>query len=251
MATESKDGKPSARAASLPRRVYKAVTVVPREADGTFAVMLDARPARTPGKAPLALPSRAMAEAVAAEWQAQGERIDPATMPLTRLVNSVIDGVRGREGQVRADIVRYAGSDLVCYRAETPRELVSLQAAHWDPVLAWARRSLSASFAVAAGVMPVGQPEAATAAVARALAAHDAFALGALHVMTTLTGSALLALAHAEGQLTCEAAWGAAHVDEDFQISQWGEDWEAADRRRRRWQEMQAASRLLELAGGG
>jgi chaperone required for assembly of F1-ATPase len=251
VAQESENGRPSPRAASLPRRVYKAVTVVSGAADGSYAVMLDGKPARTPGKAPLALPSRALAEAVAAEWQAQGERIDPATMPLTRLVNSVIDGVRGREGQVRADIVRYAGSDLVCYRTEAPQELVRRQAAHWDPVLAWARRSLSASFTTAAGLMPVPQPEAATAAVARALAAHDAFALGALHVMTTLMGSALLALAHAQGELTCEAAWGAAHVDEDYQISQWGEDWEAAARRRRRWVEMEAASRLLELVGGG
>jgi chaperone required for assembly of F1-ATPase len=249
MATAGKQGHPSARAASLPRRVYKAVAVAPAGADGAFAIMLDGKPARTPARLPLAVPTRALAEAVAAEWQAQGERIDPATMPLNRLVNSVLDGVRGREGEVRADIVKYAGSDLVCYRAATPDELARRQAEHWDPVLAWAREALSASFATAAGLMPVGQPEAATSAVARSLAHHDAFALGALHVMTTLMGSALLALAHAQGRLGLEAAWAAAHVDEDFQISQWGEDAEAAARRRRRWAEMQAAARLLALLG--
>jgi chaperone required for assembly of F1-ATPase len=204
---------------------------------------------RTPAKALLALPTRALAEAVAEEWSGQREHIDPATMPLTRLANSAIDGVRGREAEVRADIVRYAGSDLLCYRAFEPEELVRRQAELWDPVLAWAREAFGVRFAVAQGLMPRAQPPAATAAIAAALEGFDTFGLAALHVMTTLTGSALLALAQARGRLTAEQAWTAAHVDEDWQIGKWGEDEEAAARRQRRWWEMQAAGRMLALLG--
>jgi chaperone required for assembly of F1-ATPase len=170
-------------------------------------------------------------------------------MPLTRLANSVIDGVVVRAGEVRAGIVKYAGSDLLCYRAEGPAELVRRQAQAWDPVLDWARRVHGAGFAVAQGVMPAEQPAAARAAVAQVLEPYGPFALAALHVMTTLMGSALLALAHAQGRLSAGEAWAAAHVDEDWQISQWGEDAEATAARERRWAEMQAASRLLQLLG--
>jgi chaperone required for assembly of F1-ATPase len=232
----------------LPKRVYKAVAVV--EAGGGFRILLDGRPARTPGKAELALPTRALAEAEATEWEAQGERIDPLTMPLTRLVNSALDGVRGREREVRADICKYAASDLVCYRAPGPQELVRRQAEAWDPVLAWAGEALGAGLVTGKGVVPVAQPPAAGAAIDKALAELEVFALTAHHVMTTLTGSALLALAHGRGRLSVEQAWAAAHVDEDWQISQWGWDAEAEARRDRRWADMQAASRLLKLLAG-
>jgi chaperone required for assembly of F1-ATPase len=202
---------------------------------------------RTPAKGVLAVPSRALAEAIAAEWEAQRDRIDPAAMPLTRLVNSALDGVRGREGEVRAEIAKYAASDLVCYRASEPEELARRQAELWDPVLAWSRGTLGADFRTAEGLMPVAQPEAVHAAVARELAGEGALRLAALHVMTTLMGSALLALAHARGAVSAEAAWSAAHVDEDWQIARWGEDADAAARRQRRWAEMQAASRMLAL----
>jgi chaperone required for assembly of F1-ATPase len=168
-------------------------------------------------------------------------------MPLTRLVNTIIHGVIPRQADVRAEIVKYAGSDLVCYRAEGPEELICRQAESWDPVLAWARATHGADLMVADGIMPVAQPAAATAAIAHALAPHDPFSLAAIHVMTTLMGSALLALAHVDGRLTAEEAWAAAHVDEDWQISQWGEDAEAKARRQQRWAEMRAASRLLAL----
>ena len=233
----------------LPRRFYKSVTV--EAVDAAHRVLLDGKAMRTPAKAMFAAPTRALAEAIAAEWEAQREHIDPAAMPLTRLANSAIDGVRPQVAAVRDDIVKYAASDLVCYRAPQPEALVRRQAESWDPILAWSRDALGASFVVADGIMPVAQPEAATAAVERALAGHDAFALTALHVMTTLTGSAVLALAHARGRLSAEEAWAAAHVDEDWQISQWGEDAEATARRQRRWLEMQAASRLLALGGDG
>ncbi len=212
-----------------------------------YGVTLDGRPVKTPRKAALAVPHRALAEAVAAEWNAQGEHIEPLTMPLTRFINSIIDGVVGHEAKVRAEIVKYAASDLVCYRAEGPQGLVQRQLAAWDRVLAWARRSLNARFVLAEGVMPVAQPPPTLERIAAALEPLDAYRLTSLHVMTTLTGSALLALAHAAGELSATEAWEAAHVDEDWQIQQWGEDAEAAQRRRNRWAEMEAASRLLGL----
>jgi chaperone required for assembly of F1-ATPase len=232
-----------------PKRVYRAASV--EGAPTGFRVLLDDRPARTPARNEVGVPSRGLAEALAAEWAAQGEHIDPATMPLTRLVNSALDGVSGREAEVRAEIVKYAGSDLLCYRASKPQEqeLARRQAAAWDPVLAWARAELNVHLGVGQGVVPVAQPRAATAAIDGVLAGLDPLALTAHHVMTTLTGSALLALAHARGRLTAEEAWAAAHIDEDWQISQWGEDAEAKARRDRRWAEMQAASRLLALLG--
>ena len=263
----------------LPKRFYKAVTVAavsspppcgeglgvggtPRADDlpspppylspascrrHAFRVLLDDKPIRTPAKRDLALPAQALAEAIAAEWAAQTAHIDPATMPLTRIANSAIDDVAGREAEVRADIAKYAGSDLVCYRAQGPEGLVERQCRAWDPILEWARDTLGARFEVATGIMPVAQPDAGRAAVAEALAHLDAFTLAALHVMTALMGSALLALGHAHGRLSADEAWAAAHVDEDWQIRQWGRDAEAEARRERRWAEMQAASRMLSL----
>lgn len=229
----------------LPKRFYKTVSIGPDS--GGFRPLLDGKPVRTPAKNDLLLPSHALAEEIAAEWEAQRVHIDPARMPLTKLANSAIDGVIGREAEVRADIVKYAGSDLIYYRAEGPAELVRSQMHAWDPILAWARETLGASFVVARGIMPVVQKSDAIASVERALGGNDVFRLAALHVMTTLMGSVLLALAHAQGALSAEQAWAAAHVDEDWQITQWGEDAEAKARRDRRWLEMQTASRFLGL----
>lgn len=253
MQDENEPRVPGRDVRPLPKRLYTSVSVESARPSGEeggareFRVLLDGRPVRTPAKGVLAVPSRALAEAIAAEWEAQGDRIDPTTMPLTRLVNSALDGVRGREAEVRAEIAKYAASDLVCYRATEPEGLVRRQTELWDPVLAWSRTALGADFRAGEGLMPVAQPEAARAAIARALAGEDALSLAALHVMTTLTGSALLALAHARGALAVEAAWTAAHIDEDWQIARWGEDAEASARRQHRWAEMQAASQLLAL----
>jgi len=234
-----------ARKVSLPKRFYKEVAV---KDGGRASILLEGKPVRTPGKALLTLPSRALAEAVASEWRAQRERIDPSTMPLTRLANSAIDGVAGREQAVIDDIVRHAASDLLCYRAEGPEALVEAQGKHWDPVLAFAREELKAPLVLAEGIVHVAQPEASLTRIRGEMEGLDPFSLAALHVMTALTGSALLALAVLKGRLSPEEAWEAAHVDEDFQISQWGEDAEAATRRENRWRDFAAAARALALA---
>jgi chaperone required for assembly of F1-ATPase len=235
---------------AFPRRFYKETAA--RERDGAFVLLLDGRVAKTPAANDLALPTLAAARALAAEWAAVGETIDPALMPWTRIVNSAIDGVAGRLASAAEEIAKYAGSDLVCYRASEPEALAHAQAAAWDPVLASAREKLGARFICTEGVVFIEQPEAALAAVKETIArvadsslsAH--FALAALHVMTTLTGSALLALAVAHGELTAIEAWRAAHVDEDFEMQAWGEDVELLRRRARQWQEMEAAANLYE-----
>ena len=227
------------------RRFYKTVEV--REDDGRHALMLDGRGARTPGRNPLSAISRAVMFKIAAEWDRQRETIDPADMPLTRLLNSAIDGVAHTMAETRADILRYAGSDLLCYCAEEPETLAERQHLAFDPVLRWAAESLGARFHVTAGVMHVAQPHSALAAIGAVLdACDDPAALAALSVMTTLTGSALLALAVARGFLSAEAAWRAAHIDEDFQAERWGADSEAIARREARWREFEAAGVVME-----
>jgi chaperone required for assembly of F1-ATPase len=246
-----KDPRASARQATrppLPKRFYAEAAVAER--DGVFVLGLDGRPARTPARNLIAVPTRSLGEALAAEWQAQGEVIDPATMPITRIVNSALDGVAQNRAAVVDDLVRYAGSDLVCYRAGEPERLVAQQAVAWDPVLAFARDSLGARLILSQGVMHVTQPGHAMAAVRAAVEqVASPFAVAALHVMTTLTGSVLIPLALASGQLSPDEAWDAAHVDERFQESLWGEDEEAMDRRRRRRDDFLAAATVYRLAG--
>lgn len=219
------------------------------ERDGAFVLVLDGRPARTPGRQAIATPTRELGDALAQEWLAQGPEIDPASMPLTRLVNSAIDGVATQRAAVIDDLARYAESDLICYRAGGPERLVDAQAAAWDPILDWAYEALGARFVLAEGVMHVGQPEAAVAAVRRAAEAiASPFALAGVHVMTTLSGSVLIALAHALGRLSSTEAWEAAHVDERYQESVWGEDLEALERRKAREADFLAASRVFRLS---
>jgi chaperone required for assembly of F1-ATPase len=231
--------------AALPKRFFAEALV--GEAAGAFVVLLDGRPVRTPGGRVVEAASRALAERLAAEWAAQGDVIDPATMPLTRLVAVALDAVAPNPGPVRAEIVKYAGSDLLVYRAGEPAGLVARQAEHWDPVLVWAREAFGARFVLAEGVMFVAQPPEAVGAVAAEVESYEALGLAALHVMTTLTGSALLALAVARGQLAAETAWRAAHVDEDWNILFWGADEEAQARRSRRWIDMEAAATVATL----
>ena len=229
---------------TLPKRFYTQAHVDLR--DGAHALLLDGKPAKTPGRKPLALPTESAARLVADEWQAQAGQIDPATMPVTRIVNSALDGVAHEIDAVRDEIVKYAGSDLVCYRAAEPEGLAQSQTLLWDPVLAFARDELGARLVLAQGILFVDQPDHAIAAVRRAVEEVDgAIALACLHVMTTLTGSALIALAVARGQMSVEAAWAATHADEDFQMRIWGADSDAIARRQRRWTEMKSAADLL------
>ena len=236
----------AARRAARPilrKRFYKHASTA---TDGKlYAVRLDDKPVRTPAARLLAAPTRSLAEAIAAEWEAQRDVIDPAKMPLTRLANSVIDGVSERSAPVAEEIARYLASDLICYRAGSPRGLVERQAQHWDPILEWGRDVLGARLLLAEGVVHVTQPEAALAAVSAALP-RNPWRLGALNSVTTLTGSALLALALAQGRISADEAWAAAHVDEDWNMEQWGGDELALERRAYRQAELQAAATVLQ-----
>jgi chaperone required for assembly of F1-ATPase len=211
-----------------------------------YAVELDGKPVRTPGRRPVVAPTQLLAESIAAEWEAQREFVDPRAMPLTRLVNSIIDGVADAPEPVADEIAKYLGSDLLLYRADQPERLVARQAQHWDPLIAWARDALGARFVLAEGVVFVRQDEQALAA-ARAAIPPDPWQLGALSSITTLTGSALIALALLHGRLSMEEAWTAAHVDEDWNMEQWGRDELALQRRAFRLEEMQAAATVLDL----
>ena len=225
----------------MPKRFYKDVAFAPL--DGHFALTLDGKKAKTPARHPLAMPDEVLARALCHEWQEQVDIIDPATMPLTRLANVALDRVSQTMDEVRADIAKYAGSDLLCYRAAHPERLADEQLASWNPILEWARQELGAAFALSNSIVHVAQPQAALDAVAKRLAEISSpFAMTALHMVTTLTGSAVLALALEARSFDAQAIWDAAHVDEDFQISIWGEDDEAQIRRKTRRLDYNAAA---------
>jgi chaperone required for assembly of F1-ATPase len=246
------DPMESARRGARPRlrkRFYERAHVG-EGGEAGFAVLLDGKPVATPARRALAAPTAALAEALAAEWDAQKDAIDPARMPLTRLANAVIDAVADAPEAVAAEVAKYLGSDLVCYRAEAPEGLVARQAQAWNPVLAWAREELGARFVPVTGVMFAEQPAEALAAARLGIPAEannmkDIWRLGAVCSITALTGSALLALALSAGALAVDEAWAAAHIDEDWQMQQWGRDEIALARRDFRFAEMQAAATVL------
>jgi chaperone required for assembly of F1-ATPase len=230
----------------LPKRFYKAAGV--SETSGGFAVLLDGKVAKTPAKRLLEFPSRELAESVAQEWERQQVEIDPGTMPMTKLANLALDRVAEKGGETAEEVKRYAASDLVFYRANEPEGLVAQQEKHWEPVLRWARETLDANFILASGVNYVTQPDSAVAAAGKEIDRFaPPFALAALASVTQLTGSALIALMLAHGRLTSVQAWNAAHVDEDWNARQWGEDAEAAARRALRLAEFEAAAKMLSL----
>lgn len=236
--------------APLPKRFYAAVTTAVASnaaaPDGGYCIQLDGRAIKTPRKTTLCVPSLELAETIACEWHAQTFHIDPSTMPVTRLANTTLDAVVPNLAAVRADIVDFSGTDALCYRAEGPAALTDLQAATWDPILDWAAQAIDARFVTQIGIVHVAQPRETLAAMADAMERFCPWQIAALHVMTTITGSALLAFAVAERSLTLDAAWAAAHVDEDWQITTWGTDDEALARRHLRWLEMQSAAKVLE-----
>lgn len=228
-------------APELPKRFYKAASIE-SGADG-FHLFLDGRAAKTPAKKPLAVSYRPFADQIAREWSDQVEHINPAHMPYTRLANSAIDGVCAELDAVASEIANFANSDLLFYRASRPEDLVQLQQQHWDPVLAYVRETYSAKFVLAEGMMFVEQPTASVEKIAQAVQAFQSnfLALAGLQVMTAISGSVLVALGAATGFLSAEEAWAAAHVDEDWNISEWGNDEEAEARRAYRWNEFQVA----------
>jgi chaperone required for assembly of F1-ATPase len=231
--------------AALPKRFYKEVTTA--EEEGGHVVKLDGRSVRTPAGAVLALPTAAAAKLVADEYAAQEEHINPLAMPVTRLANTAFDGVASAADAVLEDVLKFSTSDLLCYRADAPEALVERQAQAWDPVLDWVRTELGARFLLAEGVMHIGQPRETIGAVAVHLRKRaEPFRLAAIHLMTSLTGSALLALAVEAKALNAEAAWSAAHVDENWNVEHWGNDPEAVNRQANRKRDMMAAVALIE-----
>jgi chaperone required for assembly of F1-ATPase len=232
--------------ATLRKRFYSQAHIG-EAADGGFPLLLDGKPVKTPARRALTAPTPPLAQAIAEEWNAQAALIDPAGMPLTRLANAVIDAVADMPDAVAEEVAKYLGSDLLCYRAATPEGLVASQTRAWDPVLAWAQEAIGARFVLAQGVVHVAQPAETIAAMGAKIPA-DPWRLGAVSTITTLTGSALLALALAEGALDADAAWAAAHVDEDWQRSQWGSDDAEIERRAYRYGEFGAAVTVLRHA---
>jgi chaperone required for assembly of F1-ATPase len=227
------------------KRFWKEVAVA-RE-DGGWGIALDTRPVRTPGRAPLAVPSRALVDAIADEWRNAGETVDPRAMPLTGLANAAIDHIAPNPRAFAAGLARYGESDLLYYRAADPEPLVERQAAAWDPILAWARGRYDVHFETVSGVMPRAQPPLTVTRLAEAIATRPAFELAALSPIVTVSGSLILALALLEGAADPPTIWRAARVDEDWQEEQWGADTLATQAAEARRHDFDAGVRFLEL----
>ena len=241
--TPTRVSEPS-RKSQLPKRFYKDVTVA--QDDDLFIIKLDDRPVRTPSKAVLGASVEPIAQVIAQEWRDQVEVIDPMTMPVTRLVNTAIDGVASDLQVVKEDIVRFASSDMLCYRADGPSSLDDLHREHWDPLIEWTHAALGARFSLAQGIMYVEQPAEAMAAFNTHVdQINDPLALAACHLITTLTGSAIISIAFYKGEIDLDEAWKVAHVDEDWNIAHWGEDDEARERRAKRLIDMKAACECI------
>lgn len=246
---DSEDSDPVKKAQTLsarqlPKRFYESVSVEKRNEN--YAVLLDGRPVKTPARRDLFVPNAVLADMIAREFDLQELVIDPAKMPVTRLVNTVIDGIADDMQAVFEDLLRFVANDMLFYRASTPKELVERQNRAWDPVLDWAADKMGARFILAEGVMHVEQPRDAVTAVSNHLRQIESpYVLAALHTMTTLSGSALLALAVQSGAIGFKQAWDLAHLDEDWTIEHWGEDHEARDRRAYKMAEFVAAVSIL------
>jgi len=227
------------------KRFYKDAAAVPGL--GGVGIELDGRPVKTPGKRPLALPTEELAEAIAAEWNAQGDEIDPRSMPLTGLANAAIDLVASDPAAFAETLAPFGETDLLYYRSEGPQELVRRQQMRWDLLLAWARRRFEVEFVVTSGVMHRPQPAGTARRLAAAVAGFDAFQLAALAPLVTIGGSVIIALALAEGEIGLDEAWAAATLDEAWSTEQWGEDALAAAALKARRRDLEAAYRFLTL----
>jgi len=230
---------------SLPRRFYRSASagITPEG----FAVLLDGRPVRTPAGQPLRVPGRALADAIAAEWEAQGETIRPATMPLTQLASTALDRIGPERTAIHQQLMAYAGTDLLCYRSDHPADLRTRQERDWQPLLDWAAEALGAPLQVTEGLLALAQPPEALAALSAYLERQELWRLTAIQAVTAATGSLLLAIALAEGRIDAAAAWSLSQLDETYQIEHWGEDAEAAARRAALEAEIAATARLLAL----
>lgn len=227
------------------KRFYKDVTVEPVE-EG-HAIRLDGRSVKTPARAPRAVPTLALARAIAAEWEAQGDTVDPWSMPLTGLANAAIDKVAADRATFVSSTAAYGETDLLCYRAEGPEPLVERQAEQWDKLLAWAQTRYDIMFVQAIGIVHRPQPPLTLERLHAAVAAYDAFHLAALQPLVTISGSLVIALALVEGEIDARAAFDAAHLDELWQAELWGEDWMATDARDARRRDFEAAARFIAL----
>ncbi len=229
------------------KRFYKTASVQASKVGEGYQVFLDDRVLKSPARADLILPTDAVAEAIAEEWRGQEEQIQPASMPMMTLAATAVDRVAPQRDAVAAEAAAYAGSDLLCYRADQPPELVAAQAAGWDPVLDWAQQRYGASFTITSGVMPVVQANTTLMLLAREAAGLDPFRLAALHTLTAAMGSFVLALAVREKQVAPDAAVLLSQIDEDHQAALWGHDEEAVQRRARAEEDVLSASRFLDL----
>ena len=227
------------------KRFWKDVAL--NDTAGGWSVALDQRPLKTPARETLVVGSRPLGEAIADEWRACGEEIDPRVMPLTGLANAAIDHVAPAPERFAADLAQYAEGDLLCYRAEHPPKLVAAQAAAWDPLLDWAGRRYGVGFETVAGVMHRAQPPRTIERLAAVVCAHDPFRLAALSPLVTVSGSLVVALALAEGEIALDRAWAAATLDEAWQAEQWGDDPLAEAARDERRRDFEAAYRFLTL----
>lgn len=235
------------REARLSKRFYKEA-VSRRDEDGA-AIMLDERELKTPGRNPVRVPTRELADAIAAEWSAQADHIDPTTMPRTRIITTAIDRVALDSGPAVDEIVRYAGTDLTCYRADAPEALVRKQAEAWDPLLAWMLDVYGTRLTPTSGIMHLAQEEEELERLRAAVAGLDAITLTALHTLVTIAGSAVIGLAVMRNRLSADEGWATSRIDEQFQIAQWGEDAEAAERAQFHKLEFDAAAEVIRLLG--
>ncbi|MFC2968896.1 ATP12 family chaperone protein [Acidimangrovimonas pyrenivorans] len=228
-----------------PKRFWKETQVVP--AEGGWTVQLDGRAVKTPAKAPLVVPTRALAEAIAAEWQAQEDKVDPATMPFTRAANAAIDKVTVQFDEVAAMLASYGDSDLLCYRAEGPEGLVARQAEAWDPLLDWVAEAFGAPLTPVSGVMHAAQPEQSLKALEARVRALTPFEMTAFHDLVTISGSLVIGLAAVEGRAGTDVLWPLSRIDEDWQAEQWGRDDEAAEHAELRREAFEHAGRFFDL----
>jgi len=236
---------------TMKKRFYKQVGLV--EEDEGFSIQLDGRTVRSPAGTAMRLPVRALADAVAAEWDAQAEKIDPASMPLFSLAVTVIDRVTPQRAAICSELTAYGGNDCICYQDAGNAEEADLavrQAQGWGPWLDWARAALGADLVVATGIMPVTQPQDSLTALRRAVESHDDWELGMLYRATTLGGSLVLGLAMIRGEMNADAMFEAAFLDELWQTEKWGSDWEAEDRRNNIRAELAQAEIFLTLLRG-